>query len=89
MDVFNVTDMLVESMKVSLFASLPVLMVAMAVGLLVGILQTATSIQEQTLSFVPKIVAIIAVLWLAGPWIFGMVNKFAMDLLGNLDKFIR
>lgn len=89
MDVFSVTDMLVESMKVSLFASLPVLLVAMVVGLLVGILQTATSIQEQTLSFVPKIVAIIGVLWLGGPWIFGLVNKFTVELLGNLDKFVR
>ncbi len=89
MEVFNVTDMLVESMKVSLFASLPVLVVAMVVGLVIGILQTATSIQEQTLSFVPKIVAIMGVLWIAGPWIFGLVNQFTIDLLGNLDRFVR
>ena len=89
MEVLSISDMLIESMKVSLLASLPVLLVAMVVGLIIGILQTATSIQEQTLSFVPKIVAIMGVLLATGPWMFGLVNQLTIDLLGQLHRFVR
>ncbi|SMG29626.1 flagellar biosynthetic protein FliQ [Dethiosulfovibrio salsuginis] len=89
MEVLSVSDMLVESMKVSLMASLPILLVAMVVGLIIGILQTATSIQEQTLSFVPKIMAIMGALLVMGPWMFGLVNQLAIDLLGQLHRFVR
>ncbi|EFC90310.1 MULTISPECIES: flagellar biosynthetic protein FliQ [Dethiosulfovibrio] len=89
MEAFSVSDMLMEAIKVSLMASLPILIVAMVVGLIVGILQTATSIQEQTLSFVPKIIAIMGALVVMGPWIFGVVRKLAVDLLGQLDRFVR
>ncbi len=89
MEVLSVNDMLVQAIKVSLMASLPILIVAMIVGLIVGILQTATSIQEQTLSFVPKIVAIMTALLLMGPWMFGVVGQLARDLLGQLDRFVR
>lgn len=89
MEVLSISDMLIESMKVSLLASLPVLLVAMVVGLIIGILQTATSIQEQTLSFVPKIVAIMAILLATGPWMFGLVNQLTIDLLGQLHRFVR
>ncbi|MCF4150629.1 flagellar biosynthetic protein FliQ [Dethiosulfovibrio sp. F2B] len=89
MEAFSVSDMLMEAIKVSLMASLPILIVAMVVGLIVGILQTATSIQEQTLSFVPKILAIMGALIVMGPWIFGVVRKLAVDLLGQLDRFVR
>ncbi len=89
MEVLSISDMLVESMWVSLLASLPVLLVAMVVGLIIGILQTATSIQEQTLSFVPKIVAIMAILLATGPWMFGLVNQLTIDLLGQLHRFVR
>ena len=89
MEVLSISDMLVESMWVSLLASLPVLLVAMVVGLIIGILQTATSIQEQTLSFVPKIVAIMAILLATGPWMFGLVNQLTIGLLGQLHRFVR
>lgn len=89
MEVLSVSDMLIESMKVSLLASLPILLVAMVVGLIVGILQTATSIQEQTLSFVPKIAAIMGALLVMGPWMFALVNQLAIDLLGQLHRFVR
>ena len=89
MEVLSISDMLIESMKVSLLASLPVLLVAMVVGLIIGILQTATSIQEQTLSFVPKIVAIMAILLATGPWMFGLVNQLTIGLLGQLHRFVR
>lgn len=89
MEVLSISDMLVEAVKVSLMAALPILLVAMVIGLIIGILQTATSIQEQTLSFVPKVIAVMLSLVFMGPWIFRMVGQLAKDLLGQLDRFVR
>jgi flagellar biosynthetic protein FliQ len=61
----------------------------MFLGLVIGILQTATSIQEQTLVFVPKILAVLLSLVLFGPWIFGRVGKMAVDMLGQLHRYIQ
>jgi len=60
----------------------------MAVGLIIGILQTATSIQEQTLIFIPKILAVFLALLFFGPWMFGHIGQMARDILGHLDSFV-
>ncbi|MFA0888272.1 MAG: flagellar biosynthetic protein FliQ [Synergistales bacterium] len=73
----------------TLFASLPILGAALVVGLAIGILQTATSIQEQTLSFVPKILAVLLTTLLLGPTIFHQVVVLARDVFGNLDAFVK
>lgn len=70
-------------------AALPVLLAAMVVGLIIGILQTATSIQEQTLSFVPKILAVMLTALFLGPVIFQSVIRLAVDVLGQLQTFIQ
>lgn len=70
-------------------AALPILGAAMLVGLLIGILQTATSIQEQTLSFVPKILVVILTALFLGPTLFRPVWKMATDVLGNLNAFVK
>ncbi|GAB6281246.1 MAG: flagellar biosynthesis protein FliQ [Thermovirga sp.] len=70
-------------------ASLPILTAAMAVGLIIGILQTATSIQEQTLSFVPKILAVMLTALFLGPTIFQSVIRLAVEVLGQLQTFIQ
>ena len=56
------------------------LLVSLAVGLIVSILQTITSIQEQTLTFVPKLLAIFLTLMLAGNWILTMLKEFIVEL---------
>ncbi|WP_024821728.1 flagellar biosynthesis protein FliQ [Aminobacterium mobile] len=89
MNSFSMYDVLSHSVWVMLLTSLPILLVAMIVGLVIGILQTATSIQEQTLIFIPKIVAVLAALVLFGPWIFGQVGDLTRFLLGQLEKFIQ
>jgi flagellar biosynthesis protein FliQ len=58
----------------------PVLIVAMVIGLIISILQATTSIQEQTLTFVPKLVAVFAVLLLLGGWMFGSLAQYTVDL---------
>jgi flagellar biosynthetic protein FliQ len=69
-------------------ASMPVLLIAMGVGLIVGILQTATSIQEQTLAFIPKILAVILALVLMGPWMFALVRDLAVNLFTNMYRYV-
>ena len=67
----------------------PVLLVSMAVGLLVSIFQTVTSIQEQTLTFVPKIVAIFLTLILLGNWILTELSGYIVMLWSDFDRYIR
>jgi flagellar biosynthetic protein FliQ len=67
-----------------LILAAPVLLVAMGVGLIVSILQASTSIQEQTLSFVPKIVAIFVVLLLLGGWMFSTLGQYTVNLFSMI-----
>ncbi len=67
----------------------PILIVGMVVGLIINILQATTQIQEQTLSFIPKIAAVIVVLFLAGPWMLSQITDFTAQILGNLNQYIQ
>ena len=82
-------DMLSNAIWTMLYMALPVLLVAMAVGLTIGIIQTATSIQEQTLIFIPKILAVFLFLLVAGPWMGEKILSLAREILGNLERFIQ
>ena len=68
MRIAELTRLTVEALYLVLLISAPVLLVSMCVGLCVGLLQAATQVQEQTLTFVPKLVAVGLVLALAGTW---------------------
>jgi flagellar biosynthetic protein FliQ len=72
-----------------LILSAPVLLVAMAVGLVVSIFQATTSIQEQTLTFVPKIAAIMLILALLGGWMFGSLAQYTRDLFALIPQMAR
>lgn len=65
----------------------PLLLVALAVGLLVSIFQATTQIQEQTLAFIPKIVAVLLGLVVFGPWMLSHMTEFTTDLFKNLNQF--
>ena len=82
-------DILSSAVWTMLAVALPVLLVAMAVGLLIGILQTATSIQEQTLIFIPKILAVFVFIVLFGPWMSSKVLYLTREILGQLERFIQ
>ncbi|MFB9273597.1 flagellar biosynthesis protein FliQ [Cohnella cellulosilytica] len=68
--------------------SAPMLIIALVVGLSVSIFQATTQIQEQTLAFVPKIIAVFLALLIFGPWILNVMVDFTARLLGNLEKYI-
>jgi flagellar biosynthesis protein FliQ len=72
-----------------LILSAPVLIVAMVVGLVVSIFQATTSIQEQTLTFVPKIAAIMIVLALLGSWMFGSLAQYTRELFAMIPQMAR
>jgi flagellar biosynthetic protein FliQ len=72
-----------------LILSAPVLLVAMVVGLVVSIFQATTSIQEQTLTFVPKIAAIMFVLALLGSWMFGSLAQYTRELFAMIPQMAR
>ncbi|MDQ0090611.1 flagellar biosynthetic protein FliQ [Paenibacillus anaericanus] len=68
--------------------SAPMLLIGLAVGLMVSIFQATTQIQEQTLAFVPKIIAVLVALLLFGPWILSTLVDFTYGILNNLSSFI-
>jgi flagellar biosynthetic protein FliQ len=65
----------------------PVLVVGAAAGLITSVLQAVTQIQEQTLAFVPKLAASIAVLLVLGPWMLRVMIEFTQSLIADLGKF--
>jgi flagellar biosynthetic protein FliQ len=72
-----------------LILSAPVLLIGMLVGLIVSILQATTSIQEQTLTFVPKIVAIMLALLFFGPWMFSVLVVFTENIMAQIPGLVR
>ncbi|GIO26165.1 flagellar biosynthesis protein FliQ [Ornithinibacillus bavariensis] len=66
----------------------PLLILALAVGLLVSIFQATTQIQEQTLAFIPKIVAVLVGLVVFGPWMLTNMVEFTLDIFQNLNRFV-
>ncbi|MGG1399047.1 flagellar biosynthesis protein FliQ [Bacillus salipaludis] len=77
-----------DSIYTILIVIAPVAGVALVIGLLVSIFQATTQIQEQTLAFVPKIVAVFLSLLIFGAWMLQHVVEFAENLLGNLSQYI-
>lgn len=69
--------------------SAPVLLISMAVGLIVSIFQTVTSIQEQTLTFVPKVLAIFLVIMVAGHWMLAEMTNLMTDLWSDFSIYVK
>lgn len=77
-----------NAMEVALYLSAPLLLTALVVGLLISILQAATQINESTLSFVPKLVAIFLAIALAGPWMLGLITSYIQRLFESIPQVI-
>ena len=88
MDEAVLIDLLVSAVVTVIKAAAPLLLVSLVVGLVISILQTVTSIQEQTLTFVPKLLAVFLVLILAGNWIMGLVVELMKELCMNFEYYI-
>ena len=88
MDEAVLIDLLVSAIVTIIKASAPLLLVSLVVGLVISIFQTVTSIQEQTLTFVPKLLAVFLVLILAGSWIMGLAVELMKELCLNFEYYI-
>ncbi len=84
----TVVDIGRQAMELMLYISAPPLLTSLVVGLVIGILQAATQINEQTLSFIPKFIATFAALVLAGNWMITMTVDFIQRLYGNIPNLI-
>jgi len=80
-DVFSILQ---NAMMVALELSLPILAIGVIVGVVISIFQAVTQINDQTLSLVPKILAVFATLGLLGPWMFHQLMQFAIQMLTRL-----
>ncbi len=89
MDSGIVIDIAREALWLIIKCSAPLLLVSLIVGLLISIFQTITSIQEQTLTFVPKILSIFITLILCGGWIMNNIVAFMVRLFEDFSKYAR
>lgn len=85
----QVVDIARETLWLVLKVSAPLLLVSLVVGLIISIFQTVTSIQEQTLTFVPKLVATFIMIILTGNWVMNNIVSFMNELCANFSNFIQ
>ena len=89
MNVDVVSDIVRETLYVVILTSAPVLVISLIVGLTVSIFMTVTSIQEQTLTFVPKLVSIFLSIMLLGNWMMNNMVTFMINLWSNFSLYIK
>lgn len=77
-----------EALYLTVLLAAPLLLSALAVGLIVGVFQAATQIQEATLSFIPKLIALVVALMVAGPWMLRILIEFTQRLFANIPVLI-
>ncbi len=77
-----------QALWVTILIAAPLLLSALAVGLLIGMFQAATQINEMTMSFIPKLLVIVAALVIAGPWMLGVIVNFTKQLYGQIPGLI-
>jgi len=77
-----------QALWVTMLLAGPLLMSALAVGLLVGMFQAATQINEMTMSFIPKLFVLVMALIVAGPWMLSVITNFTRDLMQQIPSLI-
>ena len=77
-----------DALQVTLLVSGPLLLVSLVVGVVVSIIQVITSIQDMTLSLVPRMLAVFLVFLLLLPWVMQLLTGFSMQLFGHLERFV-
>ena len=88
MTIDTVTEIVSGALFLILKVALPVLLVSLVIGLLVSIFQTVTSIQEQTLTFVPKVIGVFLALTLLGAWMLQNMSDFTTELWSDFSTYI-
>jgi len=78
-----------DTLQITLMVSGPMLIVALVVGIAISIAQVVTSIQDMTLSFVPRVIAVFVAFLITFPWMMNMLLGFTTQLYGHLERFAR
>lgn len=81
-------DLFRQALLTALLLASPMLAVGLVIGLLVSVFQAVTSIQEMTLTFIPKMLGVLAALLIAMPWMLSLMTRFTQQLLGNLGSWV-
>lgn len=76
------------ALRVALMIAGPLLLAELLIGVLVGLLQAVTQVQEQSISFVAKLVVLVAMLVIAGPWMLGQLTDWAGNLIGRIPQLV-
>jgi flagellar biosynthetic protein FliQ len=84
----TVTTIGQQALWVTMLVAAPLLLSALAVGLLVGMFQAATQINEMTMSFIPKLLVIVAALVIAGPWMLGVLVDYTRQLMEQIPSLV-
>ncbi len=84
----TVIDLTMTAVELGMKVALPILLAGLAVGLVISVFQAITQIQEQTLTFIPKIVATVAVLVIGGPWMLDQLLSYTADLWLSIPEHI-
>ena len=77
-----------QALYVTVLLSAPLLLTALALGLIVSVFQAATQINEASLSFIPKMLGLVAVIYIAGPWMLTLITDYAKDLFASIPGLI-
>lgn len=86
MDQDTVVELGAQALRVTLTVALPLLLVGLIIGLAVSVFQAVTQIQEQTLSFIPKVLALAGVLLVGGPWMLNQLLTYTADLWSQIPN---
>ena len=84
----DVVSIIVSMMGVTLKVAMPLLLVGLVVGLAISVLQAVTQIQEQTLSFIPKVIALVAVVAIGGPWMLDTLVTWTAELWAAIPTYV-
>lgn len=88
MDMASISDITGEALRIGLMISAPMLLGSLLIGIIVSIFQAVTQINEQTLTFIPKIIVIIAALAMGAPWMSDKMSNFTRNLILNIPQYV-
>ena len=88
MELREATDLIRHTLVLALIVSAPMLLIGLAVGIIVSLIQAVTQIQEQTLSFIPKVLGLVVVIVIAGPWMLNQILSWTTELYGSIPSLV-
>ena len=83
-----VVSLTMDAITVAMKIAVPMLMAGLVVGLIVSVFQAVTQIQEQTLAFIPKVIALVAVIAIFGPWMLGQLETYTTALWASIPQMV-